>query len=82
VDVYRRFTAACYFHHQVSAITESTSETSVEFYQTAWRHTTEDGHLYACRCDNPISRKHIDFVWFLWLQWVSASGNLIVANKI
>jgi hypothetical protein len=30
----------------------STSEMSVNFYQTTWRNNLEDSHLYTCRHEN------------------------------
>jgi hypothetical protein len=53
VEVYRRFRGACCLHHQgdeslVALMMEaaSTSETSVNFYQTTRCNTPEDSHLH------------------------------------
>jgi hypothetical protein len=44
VEVYRRFTGACFLHHQALIEAASTSETSVNFYQTTQRKNPEDSH--------------------------------------
>jgi hypothetical protein len=52
IDAYRRFRGACCLHHQgddglISLMMEaaSTSEMSVNVFQTAWRYNPEDSHL-------------------------------------
>jgi hypothetical protein len=47
VEVYRRFRCAWCLHHQSNDLIEaaSTSETSVNSYQTTQRNKTEDRHL-------------------------------------
>jgi hypothetical protein len=45
--VCQRFRGACCLHRQGDA---STSETSVNFYQTTRRNIPEDRHLLVCRC--------------------------------
>jgi hypothetical protein len=35
----------------------STSETSINFYQTTRRNVPEDSHLHTCRCENLQSHK-------------------------
>jgi hypothetical protein len=49
VEAYRRFSIACSFHHQgiISLMMDaaSTSETSVNIYQTTRRNNPEDSHL-------------------------------------
>jgi hypothetical protein len=35
----------------------STSETSVNFYQTTWRYNPEDSHLHTRRRENPKFHK-------------------------
>jgi protein subunit release factor A len=49
VDVYQRFRSACYLHNQGD---ESSSETSVNFYQTTRRYNPEDSRLQTHRCEN------------------------------
>jgi hypothetical protein len=46
VEVYRRFRGPCCLHHQVALMMEaaSTSEMSVNFYQTTRRCNPEDSH--------------------------------------
>jgi hypothetical protein len=39
----------------------STSETSVNFYQTTWRNNPEDSHLHTRRRENLKSPLHRDF---------------------
>jgi hypothetical protein len=50
VEIYRRFRDTYCLHHQaLTALmmdAESTSESSVRFYQTTWRNVPEDSHLY------------------------------------
>jgi hypothetical protein len=56
VDVYRRFRGTCCFHHQGGNVYQtfialmmeaaSTSETSVNFYQTTRHNNPEDSHFY------------------------------------
>jgi hypothetical protein len=46
VQVYRRFRGACCLYHGALVMkATSTSETSVNFYQTIWRYRPEDNHL-------------------------------------
>jgi hypothetical protein len=45
VKVYRCFRGACCFRHRPYDEATSTSETSVNFYQSTQRNTTEDSHL-------------------------------------
>jgi hypothetical protein len=50
VEVYQHFRGTCYLHHQGRLITlmmvaASTSEMSVNFYQTTWCYNPEDSHL-------------------------------------
>jgi hypothetical protein len=53
VEVYRRFRVACCLHHQALMMeAASTSETSVNFYQTTWHYNPEDSHLHSRRCEN------------------------------
>jgi hypothetical protein len=60
VEVYRRFRGACCLHHPgdrsgiIALMMEAanTSETSVNFYQTAWRNDTEDSHVHTRRREN------------------------------
>jgi hypothetical protein len=35
----------------------STTETSVNFYQTTWRNIPEDSHLHTCCCENLKSHR-------------------------
>jgi hypothetical protein len=48
VEVYRRFRGACFLHHQGDELTEaeSTSETSVNFYQTTRRNIPSQSSSY------------------------------------
>jgi hypothetical protein len=50
------FKSACCLHHQgdITLVMEaaSTSEMSVNFYQTTWRSNPEDSHLYTCCREN------------------------------
>jgi hypothetical protein len=61
VKIVRRFRGAHCFHHQsdeslvMGAV--STSETSVNIYQTAWRSISEDSHLQTRRRKNLKSHK-------------------------
>jgi hypothetical protein len=63
VEVYRRFRGTCSFHHQamifargllIALMTgaKSTSETSVNVYQTTRRNNPEDSHLHTRRLKN------------------------------
>jgi hypothetical protein len=51
VEVCRRFRCSCCLRRQ-SDDAESTSETSVNFYQTTRRYNPEDSHLRTHRRDN------------------------------
>jgi hypothetical protein len=54
VEVYQRFRGTFFLHHQITLMMEvaSTSETSVNFYQTTQCYNPEDSHLRTCRCEN------------------------------
>jgi hypothetical protein len=66
VEVYRRFRGSCCLHHQGDDVSylmmeaASTSETSVNFYQTTRRNNPEDSHL---RTNRREKLKHR--LWFL-----------------
>jgi hypothetical protein len=69
VDVNRRFRDACYLHHYgddllITLMMEaaSTSEMSVNIYQTAWLHNPEVSHLHTRRRDN-LKYHTISFVF-------------------
>jgi hypothetical protein len=51
VEAYRRYRSAYRLHYQGAVMMEaaSTSETSVNFYQTTRRNIPEDSHLHARR---------------------------------
>jgi hypothetical protein len=51
VEVYRRFRGACCLHHQGDEVA-STSETSVNLYQTTRRNNPEESHLHTRRREN------------------------------
>jgi hypothetical protein len=55
VEVYQRFRGTFWLHHQGAA---STSEMSVNFYQTTRRNNPEDRHLHTCRRE--ILKSHPD----------------------
>jgi hypothetical protein len=48
VEVYWHFRGACCLHHQGDVEAASTSEMSVNFYQTTWCNNPEDSHLQLC----------------------------------
>jgi hypothetical protein len=50
LEVYWHFRGACYLHHQ--ALSASTSETSVDFYQTTQHNNLEDNHLHTLFHEN------------------------------
>jgi 7-cyano-7-deazaguanine synthase in queuosine biosynthesis len=52
VEVYWRFRGICCLHHQADEEAASTSEVSVNFYQTTWCYNPEDSHLHTRRCEN------------------------------
>jgi hypothetical protein len=52
-----------YFRHQGEAA--STSETSVNVYQTTWRHNPDYGHLHVRRREN--LKPHFVSCWFVWI---------------
>jgi glycyl-tRNA synthetase alpha subunit len=53
VEVYRSFIGACCLHHQALMMEAvSTSETSVNFYQTTRGNIPEDSHLHTHRHQN------------------------------
>jgi hypothetical protein len=53
----------------------STSETSVNIYQTTWRNILEDSHLHTRRREN--LKSHTDFLFILLgLQAVSSINSL------
>jgi hypothetical protein len=55
VEVYQHFRGtSCLHHHQPFMMMEaaSTSETSVNFYQTTWCYNPEDSHLHTHHCEN------------------------------
>jgi hypothetical protein len=53
-EVYRRFRGSCCLHHLGDLMVEaaSTSETSVNFYQTTRRNNPEDSRLRTRRLEN------------------------------
>jgi hypothetical protein len=52
VAVYRRFRGTCCLLIALMIEVASTSETSVNFYQTTRRYNREERHLYTRRCEN------------------------------
>jgi hypothetical protein len=58
VEVSRRFRGACCLHQALIMDTASTSETSVNFYQTTRRNNLEDSHLHIRRRENLKSHYH------------------------
>jgi hypothetical protein len=44
-EVYRRFSRACCLYQRAMMEAASTSETSVNFYETTWRNNPEDSQL-------------------------------------
>jgi hypothetical protein len=57
IHFYRRFRGTCCLHHQGNEIAlmmeaASTSQTSVNFYQTTRRYNPEDSHLHTRRREN------------------------------
>jgi hypothetical protein len=61
IEVYRRFIAL-----MMEAV--STSETSVNFYQTTRRYNPEDSYLHSRRHENLKSYSPLMFVWFPGVQ--------------
>jgi hypothetical protein len=43
----------------------STSETSVNFYQTTWRNNPEDSHLHTHHQEN-LTNIGLDYIWQVW----------------
>jgi hypothetical protein len=65
VEVYRHFRGGCCLHHQSGELfialmmeAESTSKTSVNFYQATRRNIPEDSHLHTRRREN--LKSHLD----------------------
>jgi hypothetical protein len=54
VEVYRSFRGACCLHHYGD---ETTSEMSINFYQTARRNNPEDSHLISQKEANEDQEK-------------------------
>jgi hypothetical protein len=52
VEVYRRFRGDCCIRYQDDEEALSTSETSVNFYQSTRRNNAEDCHLHTRRREN------------------------------
>jgi hypothetical protein len=48
VEVYQHFRSACCLHHQGNKAA-STSEMSVNFFQTIWCNNSENSHLHRLR---------------------------------
>jgi hypothetical protein len=73
VDVYWCFRGACYLQQGSSpgwwALMEagSTSEMSINFYQTTRRNNPEDSHFYTCHRDN--LKSHLDYYFFDNIAW-------------
>jgi hypothetical protein len=75
VEVYRRFRGACCLHHRgdeflaralliaLIKAAASTSETSVNFYQTIRRNIPEDSYLHTRRREN--LKPYQIYVWFI-----------------
>jgi hypothetical protein len=66
VEVYEHFRGACCLHHQgdddlLTALmtrASSTSEMSVNYYQTTWHNIPEDSHLQTQYCENLKSQSY------------------------
>jgi hypothetical protein len=61
VEIDRRFRGTYYLHHQAMTLimeAESTSETSINFYETTRRKFQEDNHLHTRSRENLKSHRN------------------------
>jgi hypothetical protein len=85
VEVFRRFRGACCHQHENDTETVSTSETSVNFYQTTRRNIPEDSHLQMHKSfKNPLiekeenrMRKNNGRMKGLVRRWVKSTSRLV-----
>jgi hypothetical protein len=88
VETYRRFRGACCLHNQeidLKIEAASTSETSINFYQTTLRNNPEDSHLHTRRRENLKSYKgrncrNILAARYAWDWNVIFSSRIVVAD--